>query len=145
VLFLLTAPFCLELIFYQDAVAIFLNAACTICRHRFTDLVGTPFYAAPEVINGDYSIHCDMWSLGIIMFVMLFGYPPFTGCDNATIRAKVLKGFEPDTKDGYGAWFPASLPASLAAKDLIKRCLCVDPLKRCAPLTHLTCTILPNP
>ena len=42
-------------------------------RQYFHSLRGTPYYIAPEVIQGRYSFHCDMWSLGVVMFVMLFG------------------------------------------------------------------------
>eukprot|EP00954_Amorphochlora_amoebiformis_P011311 885958-Amorphochlora_amoeboformis.AAC.1 len=45
----------------------------------FRDLCGTPYYIAPEVWKGQYSNACDMWSMGVITFVMLFGYPPFHG------------------------------------------------------------------
>ena len=40
---------------------------------------GTPEYVAPEVLKGNYSISCDMWSIGAIAFVMLTGEMPFTG------------------------------------------------------------------
>lgn len=43
--------------------------------------VGSPFYVAPEVLEGSYREHCDIWSLGCVMFVMLFGYPPFDSED----------------------------------------------------------------
>ena len=38
---------------------------------------GTPYYMAPEVIKGSYDEMCDMWSIGVITFAILGGYPPF--------------------------------------------------------------------
>jgi len=99
-------------------------------REYFQVICGTPYYVAPEVIDGKYSEHCDLWSLGVVMFVMLFGYPPFYAEQDDAIFALVKKGFSHDTKDGFGAHFPKSIPVSDSAKDLMFKLLNLDTARR---------------
>jgi calcium-dependent protein kinase len=46
-----------------------------------TEKFGTVYYISPEVLKGNYTASCDIWSLGIILFIMLCGEPPFNGDD----------------------------------------------------------------
>ena len=61
-------------------------------QSRMSDVVGTPYYVAPEVLKGKYGTKCDMWSLGVLFYIMLSGYLPFTGDVADEVYEKVLKG-----------------------------------------------------
>lgn len=85
--------------------------------------VGSPFYIAPEVLVGGYNQAADVWSAGVILYILLSGMPPFWGKTKSKIfdavRAAILH-FPPDLWDHL----------SPSARDLITRMLCVDPAKR---------------
>ena len=100
-----------------------------------THLCGTPYYTAPEVIkNRKYNHACDMWSVGVILYVMIYGYPPFYvdpqqygQNERKAIYEKIVRGFESKIKDtskyGYGPWFPDHIATSPEVKDLISKLL----------------------
>ncbi|KAH7278246.1 hypothetical protein KP509_38G032500 [Ceratopteris richardii] len=80
--------------------------------------VGTPDYIAPEVLlKKGYSMECDWWSLGAIMFEMLVGYPPFHSDDPMTTCWKIVN-WRSSLK------FPKETILSPEAKDLMCRLLC---------------------
>jgi len=100
-------------------------------------LCGTPYYTAPECIDKNYSHAADMWSVGVVLFVMLFGFPPFYvdpsmygRREHEFIYKKIKKGFKPITRKGYGNFFPKAIPVSDEAKDLITLLLKPDPKDR---------------
>jgi len=54
--------------------------------------LGTPYYIAPEVLDRKYDQKCDMWSCGVILYILLCGYPPFNGPNDNVIMEKVKIG-----------------------------------------------------
>jgi len=85
---------------------------------------GTPSYVAPEVLEGKgYDETVDFWSIGIILYILLCGFPPFYDDDNDKLFELISKG-KVEFPSPY--WDNISDPA----KDLIRRLLNVDPNKR---------------
>eukprot|EP00392_Amoebophrya_sp_AT5.2_P003607 g3612.t1 len=85
--------------------------------------LGTPFYVAPEILLGSYDERCDVWSCGVIMYIMLSGAPPFYGDNDAEVLEVVRKAeysFPPEE------W----RTVSDGAKELIGRMLQQRPEKR---------------
>eukprot|EP00916_Digyalum_oweni_P005021 GHVL01008951.1.p1 GENE.GHVL01008951.1~~GHVL01008951.1.p1 ORF type:complete len:437 (+),score=80.77 GHVL01008951.1:607-1917(+) len=87
---------------------------------KMTTPAGTPYYVAPEVLEGGhYSELVDEWAAGVLMYILLCGYPPFNGRNDREIMRKVSKGFfsfpEKDWKD-----------ISDEAKDLLRLLICKD-------------------
>jgi calcium-dependent protein kinase len=91
--------------------------------HFYNMIIGTPYYMAPEVITGGYNQSCDVWSIGVIMYIMLSGTPPFTGSSNQEIYEKIV---EETPKFDSPVWSSVSN----CAKVLIKKSLTKDPKKR---------------
>ena len=56
---------------------------------RATELMktthGTSYYIAPEVLNKAYDERCDVWSIGVMLYILLSGKPPFDGDDDQEI------------------------------------------------------------
>ena len=59
---------------------------------RMSQKFGTPYYIAPEVLQNNYDEKCDIWSIGVIMYILLCGYPPFNGATEEEIIARVTEG-----------------------------------------------------
>lgn len=90
---------------------------------KLKSLAGTPYYLAPEVLKGNYTKACDVWSLGVFLFFLLTGKHPFKGDSLESIYGKASEGFySVSNKDLQGL--------SENAQDLIKRMLTVQVNKR---------------
>ena len=60
-------------------------------KHKYlTRTMGTPYYLAPEVTRGKYDKRCDLWSVGVMVFLLLSGQVPFVGEDAKDLDAKIL-------------------------------------------------------
>ncbi|XP_055807948.1 calcium-dependent protein kinase 20-like [Solanum dulcamara] len=89
----------------------------------FTDVVGSPYYVAPEVLRKRYGPECDIWSAGVIIYILLSGVPPFWDETEQGIFEQIVKG----ELDLVSEPWPA---ISESAKDLVRKMLVRDPKKR---------------
>ena len=86
-------------------------------------LVGSSYYIAPEVLKKHYNEKCDVWSCGVIMYILLSARPPFGGEDDNEIMERVSTG-------KYDLESPPFNKLSKNSIDLIKRLLTMDPEQR---------------
>lgn len=97
---------------------------------NLTQQCGTPNYVAPEVIEKKpYGVEVDMWSAGVIFYILLGGYPPFyslNGDQQELFEAIVHARYE-----FHDEWWA---PITPQAKDLIAKMLVTDPDQRLTPL-----------
>ena len=61
-------------------------------ERNLDEKLGTPYYIAPEVLNKNYNEKCDIWSAGVITYILLSGMPPFNGQSDQDIMNKVRAG-----------------------------------------------------
>jgi calcium-dependent protein kinase len=85
--------------------------------------LGTPYYIAPEVLNKKYNEKCDIWSCGVILYIILSGMPPFNGSSDQDIMKKVRIG-------KFSFSDPCWNNISDKAKNLITKLLTYEPESR---------------
>jgi calcium-dependent protein kinase len=90
---------------------------------KLNSVLGTAYYIAPEVLQHNYNEKCDIWSCGVIMFILLSGTPPFAGRSDTEIISKVRTG---RFSFGNRSW----RKVSEEAKNLIERMMTMDPSAR---------------
>ena len=92
-------------------------------KKKMKNCHGTPYYIAPEVLNECYNEKCDVWSCGVILYILLSGVPPFNGANDDEILDAVMKG-------KYTFDIPEFRSLSSYAKQLIRKMLTYNPKDR---------------
>ena len=108
----------------QDNISIklidFGTSVISSPQQKLKGCYGTPYYIAPEILKKEpYSSKCDIWSIGVIFYILLCGYPPFNGEDDEEIMKKVQIG-KYQTSDIEWEY------VSPEAKDLVSKMICMD-------------------
>lgn len=88
-------------------------------RRQESEVAGTPYYIAPEVLDEKYNKQCDIWSLGVSLYQLLTGEMPFDGNTPKQVFGKIKSG-------------KFDMPSNLTSdcKDLLSKMLIVSPKKR---------------
>ena len=92
-------------------------------KEKLSGVTGTVYYCSPEVVKDKYDFECDEWSCGVMMYILLTGYPPFTGETEDKIFENILK-------EDLNLEIPELRDISEPCKDLIQKLLEKNPNKR---------------
>ncbi|KAM1100631.1 hypothetical protein FF1_007058 [Malus domestica] len=90
---------------------------------QFNEIVGSPYYMAPEVLKRNYGPEVDIWSAGVILYILLCGVPPFWAETEQGVAQAIIRSVIDFKRDPWPR-------VSDNAKDLVKKMLNPDPKKR---------------
>ncbi|KAL0843340.1 hypothetical protein Bca101_016585 [Brassica carinata] len=90
---------------------------------RFNEIVGSPYYMAPELLLKNYGPEVDIWSAGVILYIMLCGVPPFWAETQEGVAQAIIRSVIDFDRDPWPK-------VSDTAKDLVSKMLQPDPKKR---------------
>ncbi|KAL0337970.1 UNVERIFIED_CONTAM: Calcium-dependent protein kinase [Sesamum calycinum] len=90
---------------------------------RFDEIVGSPYYMAPEVLKRNYGPEVDVWSAGVILYILLCGIPPFWAETEQGVAQAIIRSVVDFKRDPWPK-------VSDKAKDLVKKMLNPDPKQR---------------
>ena len=93
-------------------------------------IVGSSYYIAPEVLRQKYNKECDLWSVGVILYMFIVGHAPFDGCDDEEITNNIHNGVY---RKNDKRW----VKASNEVKDLIQKLLTYRPSQRLTAMQAL--------
>ncbi|KAH0449534.1 hypothetical protein IEQ34_020226 [Dendrobium chrysotoxum] len=90
---------------------------------QFTEIVGSPYYMAPEVLKRNYGQEIDVWSAGVILYILLCGVPPFWAETEQGVAQAIIRSVIDFKRDPWPK-------VSDSAKDLVKKMLDPNPKRR---------------